>query len=141
MVNGQYLSDKSPLRPYGGTDRLVSDQSGRRRRAPASAAIRRCLKALRLFTLTSRNIPFTVRVARQLSTIQEAEEKILKRQAAINLWKQPETAQGIHAFPTREGKQSRHAGEQRIIWKDGQTEGDDQYGFLIVPAYGPDGSA
>jgi predicted transcriptional regulator len=135
--NGEYLI-KSPLRPE---ERTASFRINPEKASYFDFGSGQGGKLSELFTLTGQDDPFHGEDGASASPrSREAEEKILKRQAAINLW---EAAGDAAGHPYLSHKKVEAYGARRsnrgVIWKDGRLKemtGD----FLIVPAYGPDGS-
>lgn len=136
-TNGEYLV-KSPLRPE---ERTASFRINPEKASYFDFGSGQGGKLSELFTLTGQDDPFHGEGGASASPrSREAEEKILKRQAAINLWEAAGDAAG-HPYLSRKKVEANGARRSKTgrIWKDGRLKemtGD----FLIVPAYGPDGS-
>ena len=135
--NGEYLI-KSPLRPE---ERTASFRINPEKASYFDFGSGQGGKLSELFALTGQDDPFHGEGGTPIAPrSREAEEAIIKRQAAINLWEAAGDPAG-HPYLLHKGVEAYGARRSKIgrIWKDGQLKeltGD----FLVIPAYGPDGS-
>lgn len=135
--NGEYLI-KSPIRPE---ERTASFRINPEKASYFDFGSGQGGKLSELFKLTGQDDPFHGEGgARPAPRSREAEEAVVKRQAALDIWEAAGDPAG-HPYLLHKGVAAYGArrSNRGAIWKDGRLKeltGD----FLVIPAYGPDGS-